>query len=59
MFKALVDKYIYLQKSNMKLVMSCFDKDIDPYKDKKVITNLVLLTALGQRIRKNSLYNVL
>ena len=59
MFKALVDKYISIQNLNMKQVMFCLKNDIDPCKDKQVIINLVLLTRLGQRIRKNSLYNVL
>ena len=59
MFKALVDKYISIQKLNMKQVMFCLNNDIDPNKDKEVTINLVLLTRLGQRIRKNSLYNVL
>ena len=59
MFKALVDKYISIQKLNIKRVLYCFKNDIDPNKDKQVIINLVLLTGLGQRIRKNPLYNVL
>lgn len=59
MFKALVDKYISIQNLNMKQVMYCLNNDIDPNKDKQVKINLVLLTGLGQRIRKNPLYNVL
>ena len=59
MFEALVKKYIAIQKLNIKRVLYCFKNDIEPNEDKQVIINLVLLTNLGQRIRKNSLYNVL